>query len=112
MAVAVFLRYPGVTAAQYDRLVAGLELDASPPIGAILHVAAVTANGVNVCEVWQTEAAAEAFLERRLRAALDEARIRCEVEYRIVPLHNMFAPDIETIERIGSVSLPATVPGR
>lgn len=112
MAVAMFLRYPGLTPAQYDRLLVELDLDANLPVGALLHAAAVTPNGINVCDIWQTEAAAEAFVERRLRPAFDEIGVRCEVEYRIAPLHNLFAPGMETVERIGAVSLPATAQGR
>ena len=38
MAVTVFARYPGLSPQVYDEVVATLDLDANPPIGAILHL--------------------------------------------------------------------------
>ena len=47
MAVAMFMHWPGVTSDQYDAVMARLGLDANPPAGGILHVAAVTDEGVD-----------------------------------------------------------------
>jgi hypothetical protein len=60
-----------------------------------------------VCDVWQTPEAARAFVEHRLLPAMRDLGVEEELEYRVVPLHNLFAPDIDAIERIGSVSLTA-----
>jgi hypothetical protein len=109
MAVGVFIRYTGVSVREYDGLMARFGFDASPPIGEILHVAAEASDHLDVFEVWQTAEAAEMFIAERLRPALAELDTGGDVDYRIAPLHNVFAPDIETIERIGAVSLPAHV---
>jgi hypothetical protein len=109
MAVAVFVRYTGVSLSEYDALMAHFGFDASPPIGEILHVAAEAPGYLDVCEVWQTEEAAETFIEERLRPALRAQGAPADLDVRIAPLHNLFAPDMETIERIGAVSLPAHV---
>jgi hypothetical protein len=111
MAVAVFIRYVGVSLHEYDALMARFAFDASPPIGEIVHIAAEADGGVDVCEVWQTAEAAESFIEQRLAPALVEQGISDELEYRIAPLHNLYAADIATLERIGAVSLPAHVAG-
>jgi hypothetical protein len=106
MAFALFLRYPELTSADYDRLVLGLELDAYPPVGQLLHLAAVADDGVETLDVWRTAEAAVAFLEQRLRPAL--LREGAEPpEARLVALHNVFAPEMDAIERMGAVSLPA-----
>ena len=84
----------------------GLELDASPAAGAILHIASEGVGSVNVCEVWQTREAAESFVERRLRDAVLAQGVKEPLSYRIEPLHNLFAPDMDMIGRIGSSSLP------
>ena len=65
------------------------------------------AGGINVCEVWQTREAAESFVERRLRDAVSAQGVTEPLSYRIEPLHNLFAPDMDMIGRIGSSSLPA-----
>ena len=110
MAVALFLRLP-MTPSAYDRLTASLELDVSPPIGEILHAAAETPDGIEVCEVWQTREAAEGFLHGVLQPRLGEFGVREAVEHAIFPLHNLFAPDMDTIERIGAVSVPGMSAG-
>jgi hypothetical protein len=109
MAVVLYTRVPELDLEAYDRVMVGLELDASPAAGAILHIASEGVGSVNVCEVWQTREAAESFIERQLKGALQAQGIQEPLSYRIEPLHNLFAPDMDMIDRIGAVSLPATV---
>ena len=65
MAVAMFMHWPGMTSDQYDAVMARLGLDANPAAGGVLHVASVTDEGLEVCDVWQTEQAFHGFLEQR-----------------------------------------------
>jgi hypothetical protein len=109
MAVAMLMHWPGVTSDQYDAVMARLGLDANPPAGGVLHVAAVTDDGVEVCDVWQTEQAFSSFLEHRLLPAVSELGISGEPEIRIVPLHNLYAADPDMIDRIGMMAVPAAV---
>jgi hypothetical protein len=109
MAVAMFLSWPGVTSDQYDSVMARLELDANPAAGGVLHLAAVTDEGLEVCDVWQTEQAFHGFLQHRLLPVASELEIPGAPEVRLVPLHNLFAADADMIDRIGMVSLPAAV---
>ena len=48
MAVAMLMHWPGLTSDQYDAVMARLGLDANPPAGGVLHVAAVSDEGVEV----------------------------------------------------------------
>jgi hypothetical protein len=107
MAVTLFMRIPELTVAKYDRMMAGLELDASPPAGSILHIASESVGAVNVVEVWQTAQAAESFVQNRLQGAVRAEGVKEPLSSRIEPLYNMFAPSIDMIERLGAVSLPA-----
>jgi hypothetical protein len=109
MAVAMFMHWPGVTPDQYDAVMARLGLDASPAAGGVLHVAALTDEGLEVCDVWQTEQAFQSYLEQRLLPVVSELGISGEPEIRLVPLHNLYAGDPDMIDRIGVVSLPAAV---
>jgi hypothetical protein len=109
MAVAMFMHWPGVTSDQYDAVMARLGLDANPPAGAIVHMAAVTDEGLEVSDVWQTEQAFTSYLEQRVLPAVSELGISGEPDIRIVPLHNLYAADPDMIDRIGAVSLPAAV---
>jgi hypothetical protein len=110
MAVAMFLSLR-VPAGTYDRLLQSLEFDVSPPIGEILHLAAETPDGLEVCEIWQTREAAESFLRDVLEPKLKQFGANEPVAYAIFPLHNLYAPDLDTIERIGTVSLPGLPAG-
>ena len=78
MAVAMFMHWPGITANQYDAVMARLELDAKPAAGGVLHVAALTEEGLEVCDVWQTEQAFQGFLQRRFLPVASELELQGE----------------------------------
>lgn len=108
MAVAIFMHWPRVTSDQYNAIMAKLELDANPAAGGVLHAAAATDDGLDVFDVWQTEQAFNSYLSGRLLPVVSDLGIGGEPEIRIVPLHNLYAADPDMIDRIGSVSVPAT----
>jgi hypothetical protein len=109
MAVAMFMQWPGVSPGQYDAVMARLGLDAHPAAGEVLHVATLTEDGLEVCDVWQTEQAFQGFLEHRLLPVADEVGLVGEPEIKLVPLHNLYAADPDVIDRIGAISTPAAV---
>lgn len=109
MAVTLFMRIPELDLKRYDALMRGLGLDANPPAGLVIHIASEGVGAVNVLEVWRTPQAAESFVEHRLRDALVAQRVTDPLSYRIEPLHNLYAAELDMIERIGSTSLPAGV---
>jgi hypothetical protein len=109
MAVAMFMHWPGLAPDQYDALMARLDLDANPAAGEILHLAALTDEGLEVCDVWQTEQAFHGFLEHRMMPVVQELQITGAPEIRVVPLHNLFVADADMLDRIGAISLPAAV---
>jgi hypothetical protein len=109
MAVAMFMEWPGVGPGQYDAVMARLGLDARPAAGAVLHVATLTDEGLEVYDVWQTEQAFQSFLEQRLLPVADEVGLEGEPDVRLVPLHNLYAADPDVIDRIGALSTPAAV---
>lgn len=109
MAFAMFMRWPGVTSDQYDSIMSRLELDANPAAGEILHVASTTDDGLEVCEVWQTEQAARGYVERRLLPVARELGIESDPDLRLVALRNLYAADPDMIDRIGAMALPAMV---
>ena len=111
MAVSVVAHYKDLDAATYDEVVASLELDANPPAGAILHVAGEWEGGITTSEIWQTEQTFQAFLDYRLRPALRLHGVHRDPVVEVAPLHNVYAPEIYTIERMGAVSLPAHASG-
>jgi hypothetical protein len=107
MAVTLFMRVPELTTERYAGAMALLELDANPPAGMLLHVASEAAGAVNVFEVWQTPEAAESYVERRLRPALEANGVKEQLSYRVEPMRNLFAPEMDMLARIGATALPA-----
>lgn len=106
MAVSVIARYSDLSAASYDEVIASLEMDVNTPAGAILHVAHESAGGITTSEIWQTEQAFRAFYDYRLRPALRMHGVHHDPVVEVAPLHNIYAPELYTIERMGAVSLP------
>jgi hypothetical protein len=111
MAVSVVIRYPELPAATYDEVIASLDLDVNPPAGAILHVAGDGEDGFVISEIWQTEQTFRAFFDYRLRPAVRLHGVHSEPTVEVAPLRNVYAPELDTIERMGAVSLPATYSG-
>ena len=102
----LFMRIPELSPERYDVMMTELGLDATPPAGLILHQATEGVGAVNVCEIWQTEQAATAFVDRVLREALARNGVRDPLSFRLEPLHNLFVPGMDVVERIGNYSVP------
>ena len=107
----MFALHPSLTADEYDRLLGWFHFDIDPPAGQILHVAAEVDGGIETCDLWQTAAAAESFVVHRLLPALRDLGLDEDVEYRIEPMHNVFVPGFDMLERIGAVSIPGVEAG-
>jgi hypothetical protein len=107
MAVAVFTRYRTLGARQYDDVIAALELDVDPPPGAMLHLAVEHPDGIELCEIWRTRETFDTFQQERLTPALTRHHVHERPEIRVVPLHNLYVPELDAVERLGSVSTPA-----
>jgi hypothetical protein len=104
----MYLHWPDLTSSQYDAVMAKLSLDSNPAAGAIFHMATATDQGLEICEVWQTEQAFNSFLEQRLLPVASNLGIRGEPTIWVGPLHNVFTADPIMLDRMGAVSLPAT----
>ena len=111
MAVSVVTRYSDLPAATYDEVIASLDLDVNPPAGAILHVAGDGDAGFVISEIWQTEQTFRAYLDYRFQPALRMHGVHTSPLVEIAPLHNVYVPELYTIERMGSVSMPANAAG-
>ena len=110
MAVTVSARYPGLSPQLYDEVVATLDLDANPPIGAILHLAGQSDDGIQVTEIWRTEQAFQAFNDRFV-SALQMRGYLSRPTIETAQLHNLFAVEMDTIERMGRGFAPGHVRG-
>jgi hypothetical protein len=90
MAVLLIFEPEGVTLAQYDQVRKEVSPDNKPPAGMLYHVAAPTANGFRVIEVWDSQAAADKFFHEKLAQALPKAHINVKPE--VAQVHNIMKP--------------------
>src|SRR5215813_4658251 len=109
MAVTLIMRVPELSPGRYDRMIAELDLDASPPPGLVFHVASEGVGAINMVELWQTRQAAESFVGGRLQETLRHYGVKQPLAYRLEPLHNLFVADEDVIRLIGRSSLPSGV---
>jgi hypothetical protein len=111
MAVSVVTRFPDLQAATYDEVIASLDLDSNPPAGAILHVAGDGDDAFVISEIWQSDHSFGDFHSSLHMTALRMHGVQTDPKVEIAPLRNVWAVEMDTIERLGSVSLPATYSG-
>ena len=106
MAILASMEWSGVTEAQYEAALRELNMDADPPVGGVVHLAAFMGSGLRVVDVWESEAAFQAFAEARLRSAVQKAGITSDPRVEIAPLHNLYVPALSAIGVLGASALP------
>jgi hypothetical protein len=106
MAILLLMEWPGVTQAQYEAAMRELNMDVDPPIGGVLHVAALTSTGLRVVDVWESEDAFHTFAETRIMPAARKVGITSEPRVEIAQLHNLYVPALSTIGALAVSSLP------
>ena len=94
MTVVTTIDVHGMTAAEYARVMNRLGVEEDPASGIYLHLTAQTDFGYRVVEIWDSEAGFDAFLDDRLAPAAEAEGITREMQIKIEPLHNFFAPRI------------------
>src|SRR5438128_1722713 len=102
----MMMEWPGVTEEQYKRVMGALELDAKPPAGGIFHVAGFSGGSLRVLDIWESQQAFERFQQDRLAAAVQKAGVTGQPKVQFFPVHNIFAPQMETLRKAGASSLP------
>ena len=87
MAIAAYFHPEKLTTAQYDDVVKKLEAAGhGSPAGRLHHSAFNDGEGLSVFEIWESQAAFEAF-GPKLMPILEEAGIQAEP--MVMPVHNM-----------------------
>jgi hypothetical protein len=94
MPVLMHVDLPGITPEQYDRVTEILNLEADPPKGGIVHIAAFDDSGLHVTDVWETREDFGRFAQERLGPAIQEAGAGDggPPDPRFTEVHNYYAP--------------------
>src|SRR3954466_14011315 len=92
MAVAMLMRWNGVTPEQYDQAKAIVGWEQNPAPGGIFHIAGFDEHGLHCADVWESADAFNAFVVDRLMPGVQQVGIQGQPEVEIVPVHDLFAP--------------------
>lgn len=88
MAVGFMFEVSGGTADQYDRAMLELNLQEQPAAGLLSHTAGPMDGGWRVIDVWENEAAFQAFASTRLGPALQKVGMP-EPKLTRLEVHNL-----------------------
>ncbi|WP_371482511.1 hypothetical protein [Kitasatospora sp. NBC_00315] len=92
MAILAQITLDGVTKQQYDALSAKVESGEVPAEGCLAHVAVVTPTGVEVTDVWESQAAMDTFTSRLTLAAREVGFPQVDARPRISQAHTVWIP--------------------
>lgn len=88
MAIRMRMRWDGVTADLYDEARRVVKWDTDPAEGGLLHEAWFVGDQLNVCDVWESAEAFNAFVETRLMPGVAQVGIQGQPEVEVLPVHN------------------------
>ena len=92
MPIVMNMEWAGVTASQYDQVRKIVNWEGDAPRGGLIHVAAVTAAGLHVTDVWDTAEDFNRFVETRLMPGVQKAGVPGQPKVDIQPVHALFTP--------------------
>ncbi len=96
MAILAIFTGSGITQSMYEALRKEVHWENRLPPGAVVHAAGFDAAGhLHVADVWDSEAAMNAFVQQRLLPAMQKLKVPAP-KVEVFPLHNLNAyPTIE-----------------
>ena len=92
VAVAMIMRWAGVTPEQYDAARNEVNWEGDVPSGALFHVAAFDDDGIRVTDIWESAEDVQAFVADRLMPGTTKVGIKGQPEVDILPVHRIFTP--------------------
>jgi hypothetical protein len=78
MTIMALFRSNRIDQSAYDAIIQELNLEAQPAQGALSHACGFDANGICVCDVWESRQDFDAFLNDRLRPAFTKLNLQYE----------------------------------
>jgi hypothetical protein len=97
MAVAMMMRWAGVTSEQYDAVRKIVDWEGNPAPGGLFHVAGFDDAGLHVTDIWERSEDFQAFVADRLMPGVKQVGIPGEPMVEIVPVHALFAPAFKRV---------------
>lgn len=85
------MEFNSANSAQYDAVMADLNLDVNPPPGAKHHLAGPVNGGWRVIDIWESEEQFHTFVNSRLGALIAKHGITPPT-VTAIPIHNTWQP--------------------
>ena len=92
MAIAMIFDGLGMTQAQYDQTHNEVSPGDEPPPGMLFHAAGQTENGWRVIDVWESQEAADRFIQDKLGPALQRAGVTAQPQIQVLQVHHIMRP--------------------
>jgi len=93
MPIVMQMSWPEITKEQYEAVRKDVKWEVNYPKGAKLHVAYFGKDGFHVCDLWDSPADFNAFVETRLMPAVNRIGIKTQPKVEISETHAIFAPN-------------------
>lgn len=93
MAIVMQMSWPEVTKEQYEAVRKDVNWEGQQPKGGKFHVAYFAKDGFHVCDVWDSAADFNAFVETRLMPGVKKIGIKTQPKVEISEAHAIFAPN-------------------
>lgn len=92
---------------QYDKIAETVNRSDDPPPGLIFHSTGFTEGQAHTFDIWESEAAFQAFMQDRLQPELEKAGITGSTpDIMTYPVHNLWAADLKELERLSYEESP------
>jgi len=93
MAVGIRIKFAGLEQEQFDAVNARVDPSSDPPEGLIFHASGPIDEGWGVIDFWESRAAFDDFLQRRVQPAVAASGVEMQGQPDIkeFPVHEMFS---------------------
>lgn len=92
MAIAMIMRWAGITTEQYDAVRRLVNWEGNPPTGGLYHVSWQENDGMHVADTWESADDFNRFVEQRLMPGVQQLGIPGQPEVQVHEVHAIFAP--------------------
>ena len=97
MRIAMFMKWDGATADQYEQLRKTVDWEGRPAKGGVFHVAAFGNGSMHVTDIWESEDDFNNFIQNRLMPEVIKLGITEQPQVEIFPLYAVAVPGLQRI---------------
>ncbi len=96
MAIAMIMRWDGVSVDQYNAIRDIVRWEDNRPQGVLFHVAGHDGSALRVTDIWEAPEYFDTFAQQRLLPAVQQVGITGEPQVEVYPVHTIYNPAVGT----------------